>query len=102
MLNKFSEQDFLKLKEIAGDRLLPSKISVGLLGALFFSGAENAVLVYAVSYSSYINHPIWDIIVPICICLFFIQAAITIFYFNDERAFAYQNFQSVFFMYSHI
>lgn len=96
MLNKYEEKDFLKLKEVSTERLLPSNISVGLIGALFLSAAINGVLLYAVLYSSYINNPIWDFVLPICISLFIIQSIITLFFFNQKRAFAYQNFQSIF------
>lgn len=96
MLSENQESDFAELKEIAEDRLLPSGISVGLIGMLIFSGVMNAVLLFATSYSSYITHPIWDTIKVVSIGIFILQTVITLFYFNEKRAFRYQKFQSVF------
>ncbi|MGY3715138.1 hypothetical protein ACWE42_06405 [Sutcliffiella cohnii] len=96
MLKKYKEQDFKKLKEISLDRLFPTSISVGLMGLLIFSGAMNGFLLYGVLYSPYVNNPIWDTILPISIVIFIVQTIITIFFFNNKRAFSYQYFQSIF------
>ena len=96
MLKHYTETDFALLKQIAADRLKPTAISAGLMGMLIFSGAMTAVTYFAFNYSIYITNPIWPQISAVSIGFLIIQLIVTLFYFNEKRAFQYQRIQPVF------
>lgn len=94
MLDKYTESDFIKIKDAAFDRLRPNNVPIFFVGTLVFSGVMLAVSKFAFSYSNKIS-PEFSTIISISTAAVIVHLLIAILFLFEKIAYKFQKLLAI-------